>query len=105
MRDLEHGRGGKEYFEQALALRERSREALAGVLEVPSENVALVSSTTNACNVVLAGLGLTAGDEIISACSVRSLPLRRRFRWPESATPRPRRRLASCSTESRAGRS
>jgi L-cysteine/cystine lyase len=65
-RDLEQGRGGKPYFEQVLALRERARNALAGVLEVPPENVALVSSTTNACNVVLAGLGLTADDEIVT---------------------------------------
>jgi L-cysteine/cystine lyase len=65
-RDLEHGRGGKAYFEQILALRERAREALADVLEVAGENVALVSSTTNACNVVLAGLGLTAEDEIVT---------------------------------------
>jgi len=47
-RDLEQGRGGKPYFENVLALRERAREALAGVLEVPPQNVALVSSTTNA---------------------------------------------------------
>lgn len=65
-RDLEQGRGGKAYFEQILALRERAREELAGVLEVAPENVALVSSTTNACNVVLAGLGLTADDEIVT---------------------------------------
>jgi L-cysteine/cystine lyase len=65
-RDLERGRGGKAYFEEILALRERAREALAGVLEVPAENVALVSSTTNACNVVLAGLGLTSDDEIVT---------------------------------------
>ena len=65
-RDLEHGRGGKAYFEQILALRERARQALAGVLDVVPENVALVSSTTNACNVVLAGLGLTAEDEIVT---------------------------------------
>jgi L-cysteine/cystine lyase len=65
-RDLEQGRGGKAYFEQALALRERARDALAGVLEVPPENVALVSSTTNACNIVLAGLGLTEDDEIVT---------------------------------------
>jgi len=65
-RDLELGRGGKAYFEQILALRERAREALAGVLEVAPESVALVSSTTNACNVVLAGLGLTAEDEIVT---------------------------------------
>ena len=65
-RDLEQGRGGKPYFEEILALRERAREALAGLLEVAPENVALVSSTTNACNVVLAGLGLTAEDEIVT---------------------------------------
>jgi L-cysteine/cystine lyase len=65
-RDLEQGRGGKAYFEQLLGLREQAREALAEVLEVAAENVALVSSTTNACNVVLAGLGLTPGDEIIT---------------------------------------
>jgi hypothetical protein len=65
-RDLERGRGGKAYFEEVLALRERAREALAGVLEVAPENVALVSSTTNACNVVLAGLGLTPEDEIVT---------------------------------------
>src|SRR6266566_5197541 len=65
-RDLERGRGGKAYFEEILALRERAREALAGVLEVDPENVALVSSTTNACNVVLAGLGLTGEDEIVT---------------------------------------
>jgi L-cysteine/cystine lyase len=65
-RDLEQGRGGKAYFERVLELRERAREALAGVLEVAAENVALVSSTTNACNVVLAGLDLTVGDEIVT---------------------------------------
>jgi L-cysteine/cystine lyase len=65
-RDVERGRGGKEYFEEIVALRERAREALAGVLEVAPENVALVSSTTNACNVVLAGLGLTSEDEIVT---------------------------------------
>jgi L-cysteine/cystine lyase len=65
-RDLEQGRFGKAYFDQILALRDRAREELARVLEVAPENVALVSSTTNACNVVLAGLGLTADDEIVT---------------------------------------
>ena len=65
-RDLAQGRGGKEYFEQLLALREGAREELAGVLEVGPENVALVSSTTNACNVVLAGLDLSGEDEIVT---------------------------------------
>ena len=66
-RDLEQGRGGKPYFEEVLALRERAREVLAAVLEAPPENVGLVSSTTNACNVVLAGLALTEDDEIVTS--------------------------------------
>src|SRR3954453_4970944 len=65
-RDLERGRGGKESFDPLLALRERAREELAAALEAPSENVALVSSTTNACNIVLAGLGLTDADEVVT---------------------------------------
>ena len=65
-RDLETGRGGKQYFEAVLSLREEARAALAGVLGVGAEGVALVSSTTNACNVVLAGLGLTEEDEIVT---------------------------------------
>src|SRR6478735_2880708 len=65
-RDLEDGRGGKQYFEAVLALREKAREGFASLLEVGSENLALVSSTTNACNIVLAGLGLTAEDEIVT---------------------------------------
>jgi L-cysteine/cystine lyase len=65
-RDLDHGRGDKAYFEAVLGLREQVRDALAAVLAVPSEHVALVSSTTNACNLVLSGLGLTAGDEVVT---------------------------------------
>src|SRR3954453_1771046 len=65
-RDLRQGRGGKQYFEAVLALRERAREELAATLEVASQNLALVSSTTNACNIVLAGLGLTDEDEVVT---------------------------------------
>ena len=65
-RDLEEGRFGKPYFDEILALRERVREAFAGVLEVAADRVALVSSTTNACNIVLAGLGLGEGDEVVT---------------------------------------
>jgi L-cysteine/cystine lyase len=65
-RDLEQGRFGKAYFDEILALRKRVREALASMLAVAPENVALVSSTTNACNVVLAGLDLGPEDEIVT---------------------------------------
>jgi L-cysteine/cystine lyase len=65
-RDLETGRGGKAYFETVLALREQARAELAAVLQVAPEHVALVSSTTNACNIVLSGLGVTADDEVVT---------------------------------------
>jgi L-cysteine/cystine lyase len=65
-RDLEEGRGGMPYFEAVMDLREPARAALAEVLRVPAENVALVSSTTMACNIVLAGLGLGPEDEIVT---------------------------------------
>ena len=65
-RDLEQGRFGKPYFDEIFALRELVRGGLAGVLDLPTERVALVSSTTNACNIVLAGLGLGPEDEVVT---------------------------------------
>jgi L-cysteine/cystine lyase len=65
-RDLQTGRGDKAYFEAVLSLRERAREALARTLQVAPTSVALVSSTTNACNVVLTGLGLTEDDDVVT---------------------------------------
>src|SRR4051812_31211478 len=60
------GRGGGPYFERMLALRDETRAAVAGIFGAPVENMALVYSTTDACNVVLAGLGLGPGDEIVT---------------------------------------
>jgi L-cysteine/cystine lyase len=65
-RELEEGRGGKAYFESVMALREPARAALAGLLGVPAENVSLVSSTTNACMVVVTGLDLAPDDEVVT---------------------------------------
>jgi L-cysteine/cystine lyase len=64
--DLEHGRGGPEYFERAHALRSRVRARLAALVGVEKDNLALATSTTNGCNIVLAGLGLAPGDEIVT---------------------------------------
>jgi L-cysteine/cystine lyase len=64
--DLELGRGGLPYIETMLALRSRVRAGLAGTIGVPAENVALTSSTTEGCNIVLAGLRLRPGDEIVT---------------------------------------
>ena len=65
--ELTRGRGGEPFFERSLALRADVRARLARLLSVPDENVALVVSTTEACNIVLAGLGLQAGDEVVTS--------------------------------------
>jgi L-cysteine/cystine lyase len=65
-RDLGEGRTGQEYFEQMLELRETARRAFATVLSVEPERVALVESTTRGCATVLAGLGLSGEDEVIT---------------------------------------
>jgi L-cysteine/cystine lyase len=65
-RDLELGRGGAPYFERALELREEVRAKLAAIVGVPTELLSLATSTTNGCNIVLAGLGLGPEDEVVT---------------------------------------
>jgi L-cysteine/cystine lyase len=65
-RDLEEGRTGPKYFEQMLELRETAREAFAAILGVQPERMALVESTSRGCATVLAGLGLSGEDEVIT---------------------------------------
>jgi L-cysteine/cystine lyase len=64
--DLETGRGGAAYFEQALELRSQARAKLATAVGVGEDKLALATSTTNACNIVLAALGLRPEDEIVT---------------------------------------
>jgi L-cysteine/cystine lyase len=65
--DLESGRGGEAYFERAMALRDEVRAKLAATVGVSAENLSLAQSTTNGCNIVLAGLGLSEEDEIVTS--------------------------------------
>jgi L-cysteine/cystine lyase len=64
--DLELGRGGKPYFEWILAARERVRAKLAGEIGVEPDRVALTRATTDACNIVLLGIGLGPEDEVVT---------------------------------------
>jgi L-cysteine/cystine lyase len=64
--ELERGRGGPAYFEGALALRDEARARLAAAVNVPPENLALATSTTNGCNIVLVGLALRPEDEVVT---------------------------------------
>src|SRR5215218_5929356 len=65
-RALEEGRINRAAFERFLADRPRVRERFAGVLGVAASNVALTTSTTEGCNVVLNGLALGEDDEIVT---------------------------------------
>jgi L-cysteine/cystine lyase len=64
--DLELGRGGRPYIDEMLALRQRVRSGLAGTIGVPADKVALTASTTEGCNIVLAGLRLGPEDEVVT---------------------------------------
>jgi L-cysteine/cystine lyase len=65
-RELEQGRASLAYFTDMLAVRERVRARLAALVGVEPNRVALTSSTTDACNIVLAGLDLRPGDEVVT---------------------------------------
>jgi selenocysteine lyase/cysteine desulfurase len=66
-RDLAYGRAGDEYFEEILSLRERLRGVFGGLLNAPGESIVLTNSTTEACNIVVAGLGLGPEDEVVTS--------------------------------------
>lgn len=65
--DLTQGRGGEPYFSRTLARRDEVRGKLAAHLSVAPEQVALTRSTTDGCNIVLAGLRLGADDEVVTS--------------------------------------
>ena len=59
------GRRGA-YYERHLALTERQREAYAGLLGAPADDVAITTSTSDGVGRVLAGLDLGEGDEVLT---------------------------------------
>jgi L-cysteine/cystine lyase len=64
--DLSEGRGGEPYFSRALGMRDEVRAKLAGLFGAEPTQVALTRSTTDGCNIVLAGLDLGPNDEIVT---------------------------------------
>jgi L-cysteine/cystine lyase len=69
LQELEEGRSSRAYFERVLAERESLRAGLAGILGAQPEHVALTGSTTEGCNIVLRGLGIGPGDEVVTTDS------------------------------------
>src|SRR5204863_9011880 len=68
-RDLREGRSSAPYFEAMLARRDELRIALARFLHAEPDEVALTNSTPEGCNVVLNGLGIGPGDEVVTTDS------------------------------------
>ncbi len=64
--ELESGRGGGPYFEALKKLRAGIRTQVAALLGVSDDYLALTTSTTHGCQIVLAGLGIAPGDEIVT---------------------------------------
>ena len=64
-----NGRGGKAYFDAMLERRERVRGLIAEQIGVAPFHVALTDSTTRAVHVVVGGLGLRPGDEVVTTDS------------------------------------
>ena len=62
----EHGRGGKAYFEAMLERRDRVRALIADVIRVPANHVALTDSSTSGIQVVVSGLALGEGDDVVT---------------------------------------
>jgi L-cysteine/cystine lyase len=67
--DAELGRGSTVYVDRLFALRDRVREQLARMLGVGPDKVALTGSTSDSVRIVLAGLRLAPGDEIVTTDS------------------------------------
>lgn len=65
-RDVLDGRAGAAYIERVLELRAEARRRLAAIVSAAPEQVALTGSTTDGCNVVLAGLDLGPEDEVVT---------------------------------------
>ena len=64
--ETERGRSGAEIFDRLRARRQRLRELLAAQIGAPAEAVALTSSTTSGCAIVVNGLRLEPEDEVVT---------------------------------------
>jgi L-cysteine/cystine lyase len=63
---LLEGRGSVARFERILEVRAELRSELAALVGVDASQVAITASTTDGCNIVLAGLELGPDDEIVT---------------------------------------
>jgi L-cysteine/cystine lyase len=65
-RGMREGRGSLARFERIVAAREDLRVALAALGGADVDRVAITASTTDGCNIVLHGLEIGPGDEVVT---------------------------------------
>jgi L-cysteine/cystine lyase len=65
--ELRDGRVGRPHFEGMIGAMDRRREILAGLLHCEVDDVALTHSTTDGVNVVIGGLDIQPGDELLTS--------------------------------------
>jgi selenocysteine lyase/cysteine desulfurase len=63
----EAGRAGKPHFEQVMQIREDLRRRAAWLMGCPPGEIALTHSTTDGMNLVLRGLRLGRGDQVVTS--------------------------------------
>lgn len=66
---VEEGRSSKALFEELLALRDELRGEIGRLLNAPEGSIALTTATTDGCNIVVTGLGIGPGDEVVTTDS------------------------------------
>ena len=64
--EMEQGPTSPEVYESGREIEERTREAVAGLLNASPEEICLTENTTEGLNIVVNGLGWHRGDEIIT---------------------------------------
>jgi L-cysteine/cystine lyase len=64
--EADHGRAGRPFFDALLERRERVRALVAAQLEVDPALVALTQSTSQGVQIVVLGLGIGPGDEVVT---------------------------------------
>ena len=65
-RGLQDGRGSLARFERVIAEREEIRGELATLVGAEPSQVSITASTTDGCNIVLAGLEVGPADEVVT---------------------------------------
>jgi L-cysteine/cystine lyase len=64
--DQELGRGGKAWFDTVFDLRAGVRDRVAALIGASADRLALTDSTTDGCNIVVAGFPFEEGDEVLT---------------------------------------